>query len=158
MALAQKFRDLALIKYRSGEGQHVGQDRPHQESRQKEYKRRMPVLVKPPVCCRKPPGAQVPVIILFEGWDAAGKTSIQTLTERLDPRLSCTQSGRRTREEAALVVALGSNYLPEMNGRSSTAPGMGGVGGRGEVDPGKRMAPGLPDIADFARPADDGYR
>jgi polyphosphate kinase 2 (PPK2 family) len=31
--------------------------------------------------------ARVPVIILFEGWDAAGKgTSIQKLTSRLDPR------------------------------------------------------------------------
>ena len=31
--------------------------------------------------------ARIPVIILFEGWDAAGKgTSIQTLTEPLDPR------------------------------------------------------------------------
>ena len=30
---------------------------------------------------------QVPVIILFEGWDAAGKgTAIRALTERLDPR------------------------------------------------------------------------
>jgi polyphosphate kinase 2 (PPK2 family) len=31
--------------------------------------------------------AGIPVIIIFEGWDAAGKgTSIQTLTSRLDPR------------------------------------------------------------------------
>ncbi len=31
--------------------------------------------------------AELPVIILFEGWDAAGKgTSIQNLTSRLDPR------------------------------------------------------------------------
>lgn len=31
--------------------------------------------------------AGIPVVILFEGWDAAGKgTSIQTLTEPLDPR------------------------------------------------------------------------
>ena len=31
--------------------------------------------------------AEIPVIILFEGWDAAGKgTSIQNLTSRLDPR------------------------------------------------------------------------
>ena len=31
--------------------------------------------------------ANIPVIILFEGWDAAGKgTSIQALTSRLDPR------------------------------------------------------------------------
>lgn len=31
--------------------------------------------------------ARIPVIILFEGWDAAGKgTSIQKLTSRLDPR------------------------------------------------------------------------
>lgn len=30
---------------------------------------------------------KIPVIILFEGWDAAGKgTAIRTLTERLDPR------------------------------------------------------------------------
>ena len=31
--------------------------------------------------------ARIPVVILFEGWDAAGKgTSIQELTELLDPR------------------------------------------------------------------------
>jgi len=31
--------------------------------------------------------AKIPVVILFEGWDAAGKgTSIRTLTARLDPR------------------------------------------------------------------------
>jgi polyphosphate kinase 2 (PPK2 family) len=31
--------------------------------------------------------AEIPVVILFEGWDAAGKgTSIQMLTSRLDPR------------------------------------------------------------------------
>ncbi|RPI23692.1 MAG: phosphate--AMP phosphotransferase, partial [Chloroflexota bacterium] len=31
--------------------------------------------------------ARIPVVILFEGWDAAGKgTSIQTLTQPLDPR------------------------------------------------------------------------
>lgn len=31
--------------------------------------------------------AKIPVIILFEGWDASGKgTSIQTLTSKLDPR------------------------------------------------------------------------
>ncbi len=31
--------------------------------------------------------ANIPVIILFEGWDAAGKgTSIQRLTSSLDPR------------------------------------------------------------------------
>lgn len=54
----------------------------------KEYKSRMPVLRNHLYALQKASwDAQVPVIILFEGWDAAGKgTSIQTLTERLDPR------------------------------------------------------------------------
>ena len=54
----------------------------------KEYKKEMPRLQNHLYALQKASwDAKVPVILLFEGWDAAGKgTSIQTLTERLDPR------------------------------------------------------------------------
>jgi AMP-polyphosphate phosphotransferase len=54
----------------------------------KEYKKRMPILQNHLYALQKASwDAEIPVIILFEGWDASGKgTSIQTLTERLDPR------------------------------------------------------------------------
>jgi polyphosphate kinase 2 (PPK2 family) len=56
--------------------------------KKKEYKQRMPVLRDHLYALQKASwDAQIPVIILFEGWDAAGKgTSIQKLTARLDPR------------------------------------------------------------------------
>jgi polyphosphate kinase 2 (PPK2 family) len=54
----------------------------------KEYKRRLPELQNHLYAVQKASwDAKIPVIILFEGWDASGKgTSIQTLTSRLDPR------------------------------------------------------------------------
>jgi AMP-polyphosphate phosphotransferase len=54
----------------------------------KEYKEKMPVLRNHLYALQKASwDARIPVIIVFEGWDAAGKgTSIQALTERLDPR------------------------------------------------------------------------
>ena len=54
----------------------------------KEYKKLMPVLRNKLYAMQKATwDAGIPVIIIFEGWDAAGKgTSIQTLTSRLDPR------------------------------------------------------------------------
>jgi polyphosphate kinase 2 (PPK2 family) len=54
----------------------------------KEYKRLMPTLRARLYSLQKAAwDAGVPVVILFEGWDASGKgTSIQTLTARLDPR------------------------------------------------------------------------
>jgi polyphosphate kinase 2 (PPK2 family) len=54
----------------------------------KEYKRIMPQLRNQLYSLQKASwDAGIPVIILFEGWDAAGKgTSIQYLTGRLDPR------------------------------------------------------------------------
>ena len=53
-----------------------------------EYKQLMPVLRDKLYAMQKASwDAGIPVIIIFEGWDAAGKgTSIQTLTSRLDPR------------------------------------------------------------------------
>jgi polyphosphate kinase 2 (PPK2 family) len=53
-----------------------------------EYKEVMPVLRDKLYAMQKASwDAGIPVIIIFEGWDAAGKgTSIQTLTARLDPR------------------------------------------------------------------------
>jgi polyphosphate kinase 2 (PPK2 family) len=53
-----------------------------------EYKQLMPVLRNQLYAMQKASwDAGIPVIIIFEGWDAAGKgTSIQTLTARLDPR------------------------------------------------------------------------
>jgi polyphosphate kinase 2 (PPK2 family) len=54
----------------------------------KEYKQLMPNLRNRLYDLQKASwDAGIPVIILFEGWDAAGKgTSIQYLTRRLDPR------------------------------------------------------------------------
>jgi len=54
----------------------------------KEYKQLMPVMRNKLYAMQKASwDAGIPVIIIFEGWDAAGKgTSIQTLTSRLDPR------------------------------------------------------------------------
>ncbi len=56
--------------------------------KKKEYKKLMPKLRNQLYAMQKASwDAQIPVVILFEGWDAAGKgTSIQTLTGRLDPR------------------------------------------------------------------------
>ena len=56
--------------------------------KKKEYKKLMPKLRNQLYAMQKASwDAQFPVVILFEGWDAAGKgTSIQTLTARLDPR------------------------------------------------------------------------
>jgi polyphosphate kinase 2 (PPK2 family) len=52
------------------------------------YKARMPVLRNHLYALQKASwDARIAVIVLFEGWDAAGKgTSIQMLTARLDPR------------------------------------------------------------------------
>ena len=54
----------------------------------KEYKKLMPALRNRLYALQKAAwDAKIPVVILFEGWDASGKgTSIQTLTARLDPR------------------------------------------------------------------------
>ena len=54
----------------------------------KEFKQRMPTLRNHLYALQKASwDTNIPVVVLFEGWDAAGKgTSIQTLTERLDPR------------------------------------------------------------------------
>jgi polyphosphate kinase 2 (PPK2 family) len=52
------------------------------------YKRIMPALAKRLYAVQKQSwDADIPVVILFEGWDAAGKgTSIQRLSRHLDPR------------------------------------------------------------------------
>lgn len=52
------------------------------------YKKSMPVLSERLYTVQKASwDAGIPVVILFEGWDASGKgTSIQTLTSPLDPR------------------------------------------------------------------------
>jgi polyphosphate kinase 2 (PPK2 family) len=53
-----------------------------------EYKQLMPVLRNQLYAMQKASwDAGIPVVIIYEGWDAAGKgTSIQTMTSRLDPR------------------------------------------------------------------------
>jgi polyphosphate kinase 2 (PPK2 family) len=53
-----------------------------------EYKQVMPILREQLYQIQKTSwDAGIPIVIIFEGWDAAGKgTSIQTLTESLDPR------------------------------------------------------------------------
>lgn len=60
----------------------------NQELDRKTYKRIMPLLTERLYAVQKASwDANIPVIILFEGWDAAGKgTSIQKLTSPLDPR------------------------------------------------------------------------
>jgi polyphosphate kinase 2 (PPK2 family) len=52
------------------------------------YKHHIPILAERLYEVQKTSwDAKIPVVILFEGWDAAGKgTSIQTLTSPLDPR------------------------------------------------------------------------
>lgn len=59
-----------------------------QKVSKKEYKKRITGLQDRLYRLQKATwDANLPVVILFEGWDAAGKgTSIQTLTSRLDPR------------------------------------------------------------------------
>jgi polyphosphate kinase 2 (PPK2 family) len=54
----------------------------------KEYKQLMPGLRNRLYALQKASwDAKIPVVIIFEGWDAAGKgTSIRALTARLDPR------------------------------------------------------------------------
>lgn len=60
----------------------------NQKIDKKTYKRWMPVLANRLYNVQKGSwDAHIPVVILFEGWDAAGKgTSIQRLTRPLDPR------------------------------------------------------------------------
>lgn len=59
-----------------------------QKITKKNYKKIAPILTERLYSLQKASwDAQIPVIILFEGWDAAGKgTSIQKLTSPLDPR------------------------------------------------------------------------
>jgi polyphosphate kinase 2 (PPK2 family) len=59
-----------------------------QKISKKEYKKLMPKLRNQLYILQKASwDAGIPVILIFEGWDAAGKgTSIQHLTGRLDPR------------------------------------------------------------------------
>jgi polyphosphate kinase 2 (PPK2 family) len=60
----------------------------HKNIPKKKYKKIFPRLRRQLFALQKASwDAELPVIILFEGWDAAGKgTSIQNLTSRLDPR------------------------------------------------------------------------
>jgi polyphosphate kinase 2 (PPK2 family) len=60
----------------------------NQKIKKKRYKQIMPLLKDRLFNVQKASwDAQLPVVILFEGWDAAGKgTSIQMLTNPLDPR------------------------------------------------------------------------
>jgi polyphosphate kinase 2 (PPK2 family) len=60
----------------------------NQKIKKKRYKQIMPLLRDRLFNVQKASwDAQLPVVILFEGWDAAGKgTSIQMLTRPLDPR------------------------------------------------------------------------
>ena len=70
---------------------------------------------------------EVPVIILFEGWDAAGKgTAISMLTERLDPRgfkVLPTQARAPMRNRNLGSGASGCSYPDAARWRSSTAVG-----------------------------------
>ncbi len=82
----------------------------NQKLDKKTFKRIMPVLRNRLYVVQKTSwDAGIPVIILYEGWDAAGKgTSIQKLTRPIDPRLQAVSDPRcsHLREETSLAVAL----------------------------------------------------
>ncbi len=131
-----------------------------------EYKKRLPVLrdrlFQVQKACWE---AKIPIIIVFEGWDAAGKgTTINTLTERLEPRGFQLHAirGPRTYE----------THMPWLWRFWQKLPNYGEVAifdrswyGRVLVErvekltPKKLWRPAYQDIADFERTlADDGYR
>src|SRR4051812_47189387 len=58
------------------------------EITKEEYRTRLPALEAELFDLeRRAKAAKIPTVLVFEGWEAAGKgTSIQVLTERLDPR------------------------------------------------------------------------
>jgi polyphosphate kinase 2 (PPK2 family) len=74
--------------------------------------------------------ANIPVIILFEGWDAAGKgTSIQKLTSPLDPRgfkLYPIRAARTYEKKHPWLWRFWQKILLEASGQSLTVPGTAG--------------------------------
>jgi polyphosphate kinase 2 (PPK2 family) len=131
----------------------------------KEYKKLMPALRNRLYMLQKAAwDAKIPVVILFEGWDAAGKgTSIQTLTARLDPRGFKLYPIRAARTYEQKRPWLWRFWL-KLPGRGEWAMFDRSWYGRVLVERVENLTPepqwrrAYRDIADFERAiADDGY-
>ena len=131
----------------------------------KEYKKLMPALRNRLYMLQKAAwDAKIPVVILFEGWDAAGKgTSIQTLTARLDPRGFKLYPVRAARTYEQKRPWLWRFWL-KLPGRGEWAMFDRSWYGRVLVERVENLTPepewrrAYRDIADFERAiADDGY-
>jgi len=131
----------------------------------KEYKKLMPALRNRLYTLQKAAwDAKIPVVILFEGWDAAGKgTSIQTLTARLDPRGFKLYPIRAARTYEQKRPWLWRFWL-KLPGRGEWAMFDRSWYGRVLVERVENLTPepewrrAYRDIADFERAiADDGY-
>ena len=131
----------------------------------KEYKKLMPALRNRLYTLQKAAwDAKIPVVIMFEGWDAAGKgTSIQTLTARLDPRGFKLYPIRAARTYEQKRPWLWRFWL-KLPGRGEWAMFDRSWYGRVLVERVENLTPepewrrAYRDIADFERAiADDGY-
>lgn len=131
----------------------------------KEFKKKFPTLRNHLYALQKASwDAKLPVIILFEGWDAAGKgTSIQTLTSRLDPRGFKLYPIRAARTYESKRPWLWRFWL-KIPGHGEWAIFDRSWYGRTLVErvegliPEKEWRRGYRDIVDFERTlADDGY-
>jgi polyphosphate kinase 2 (PPK2 family) len=131
----------------------------------KEYKKLMPALRNRLYSLQKAAwDAKIPVVILFEGWDAAGKgTSIQALTARLDPRGFKLYPIRAARTYEQKHPWLWRFWL-KLPGRGEWAMFDRSWYGRVLVERVENLTPepewrrAYRDIADFERAiADDGY-
>ena len=130
-----------------------------------DYKQLMPVLRNQLYAMQKASwDAGIPVIIIFEGWDAAGKgTSIQTLTSRLDPRGFKLYPIRAARTHEKKHPWLWRFWL-KIPGKGEWAIFDRSWYGRVLVERVEQLIPeskwriGYRDIVDFERTlADDGY-
>lgn len=133
--------------------------------KKKEYKKLMPKLRNQLYAMQKASwDAKIPIIILFEGWDAAGKgTSIQKLTARLDPRGFKLYPIRAARTYEKKRPWLWRFWL-KIPGRGEWAIFDRSWYGRVLVERMENLIPesewrrGYRDIVDFERTlADDGY-
>ena len=133
--------------------------------KKKEFKKLMPRLRNQLYAMQKASwDAKIPIIILFEGWDAAGKgTSIQKLTARLDPRGFKLYPIRAARTYEKHRPWLWRFWL-KITGRGEWAIFDRSWYGRVLVERMENLIPesewrrGYRDIVDFERTlADDGY-
>jgi polyphosphate kinase 2 (PPK2 family) len=130
------------------------------ELSKEEHKKRMPILqerlMELHTACWK---AQIPSIILFEGWDAAGKGTVNLLTQRLEPR-GFRLTPFKPRELPSPMPWLWRFLRTPTTARwpSSTEAGTGRAGQRVERSSPSRSGAAFEDITDFERTlADDGY-